>query len=182
MVRSVSGNSVKVDDTIADAVTNWDGGDPFTHGRILQKMREVLDSEEMYPYLDDASSEALRAARATSRMVGFTDSMSPGIGEDAIDIHPWIGSIQFDTLVRILKGIDGISVSDCIPPYSVRIRTGYSMGEVADLIESHRSTVDPFDLITKNDYLEYEKFDRFVPRQLLRKKFVRDRIDLNFSI
>lgn len=180
-VKSVSGNSVEVDNAVADAVTNWDGGEPFTHERILQKMREVLDSDKGYPYLDDASSRSLNAARVASRMMHLTDPV-PSFASELIDIHPWIGSVQFNTLVRLLKNIDGITVVECIPPYNIRIRTRYHPDGIRDIIESYRKKVDPYELISKNDYLEYEKFDRYVPKQLLKKKFVRDKIDLDFSI
>ncbi len=180
-VRTISGNSVEVENTVVDGVTNWDGGEPFTHGRILQKMKEILDSDKMYPYLDETSSRALESARIVSRRLHLTETISPD-SSIVIDIHPWIGSVQFNTLVRLLKHIDGISVVDCIPPYYVRIRTEYHPSGIIDIIKFHQDKVNPFELITKNDYLAYEKFDKYVPRQLLKKKFVKDKIDLNFEI
>ena len=180
-VKSVSGNSVEVDNVVADAVTNWDGGDPFTHERILQKMKEVLDSDDSYPYLDKVSSDALDTARAVSKRAHLTDAI-PTIASEVVDIHPWIGSAQYNTLVRLLKHIKGITVVDCIPPYNIRIRTKYHPESIRDIIEEYRKKIDPYELITKNDYLEYEKFDRYIPKQLLKKKFVNDKIDLEFSL
>ena len=88
----------------------------------------------------------------------------------------------YNTLVRLLKLIKGITVVDCIPPYNIRIRTKYHPESIRDIIEEYRKKIDPYELIIKNDYLEYEKFDRYIPKQLLKQKFVNDKIDLEFSL
>lgn len=181
IVSKVSGVTVEVDKGSDDAVTNWDGGEPYIHEKIMLMMRKVLDSDEIYPYIDDNASEALKVARFVSKDIGFTEKIVRR-SEDIVEIHPWVGSVQFDTLVRIIKKIDGMKIIGCVPLYYIRIVTGFDVDRVRKAIIEYANNADPTSLITKNDYLDYEKFDSYVPHSLLVKKFVKDKIDADFTI
>ena len=71
---------------------------------------------------------------------------------------------------------------DSVPMFRIKLLTRLSPSELYDRVEECRRTVDPMDFIEKDDNLVIDKFDRYVPDVLLRKRFVNERIDLNFDL
>ena len=102
--------------------------------------------------------------------------------DGALRIHPWLGTVQFDTLRRIIRTIDGVSSMSYFSPYYIDVRGDITEDELISGIEAFLEDGDRFLLIEQNDKLRFGKFDAYVPDELLMKAFVEDRLDYDFNL
>lgn len=181
IVKEVERSTVIAVPCGSEAVTRWSSGIPDIHTRVVREMRDVLLGDGAFDCLDQNASDRLRSDRANLKRDLLGRGMFVSQGETMM-IYPWLGTVQFDTLSRILGRIEEVSVIDSVPMFRIKLMTRLSPRELYDRIEECRRTVDPMELITKDDNLVIDKFDRYVPDALLRKRFVNERIDLQFIL
>ena len=167
--------SVEVEETEGSADTLWKSGVPETDNRIMERMREILSSDEGYGFLDASASEEL----AASRRMAIQSEMLKGIVETdyGYRIYPWIGTRAFDTLCRVLR-----MVCDKVlerPPYFADVMTELDWGELLEYIERYSDKRFAADLIG-DDRLEFGKYDRYVPENLLMKSLAEDKLDFSY--
>ncbi|MBR4504850.1 MAG: DEAD/DEAH box helicase [Candidatus Methanomethylophilaceae archaeon] len=167
--------SVEVEETEGSADTLWKSGVPETDNRIMERMREILSSDEGYGFLDASASEELSA----SRRMAIQSEMLKGIVETdyGYRIYPWIGTRAFDTLCRVLR-----MVCDKVlerPPYFADVMTELDWGELLEYIERYSDKRFAADLIG-DDRLEFGKYDRYVPEDLLMKSLAEDKLDFSY--
>ena len=92
-------------------------------------------------------------------------------------IYPWIGTRAFDTLCRVLR-----MVCDKVlerPPYFADVMTELDWGELLEYIERYSDKRFAADLIG-DDRLEFGKYDRYVPEDLLMKSLAEDKLDFSY--
>lgn len=104
------------------------------------------------------------------------------VEDDMLVIYPWLESIRFDTLLKILRRLDEVAVFDVVPMFRIKLFTKLSKKGLYDRIENYSNSVDPMDLIEKGDNFVIDKFDRYVSESLLRKRFVSERIYMDFTL
>ena len=181
IVKGMERNTVIAEPYGSEAVTRWSSGIPNIHTRIIREMRDILLGDQSFDCLDSDASHRLQSDRQTLREV-LTDDTMFVVEDDKLVIYPWLGSIQFDTLLRILRRLDEVTVFDVVPMFRIKLFTKLSKNVLYDRIENYRKSVDPMDLIEKDDNFVIDKFDRYVPESLLRKRFVSERIDTDFTL
>ena len=181
IVKGVERNTVIAEPYGSEAVTRWSSGIPNIHTRVIREMRDILLGDQSFDCLDSDASHRLQSDRQTLKEV-LTDNTMFVVEDDKLVIYPWLGSIQFDTLLRILRRLDEVTVFDVVPMFRIKLFTKLSKNELYDRIENYRKSVDPMDLIEKDDNFVIDKFDRYVPESLLRKRFVSERIDTDFTL
>ncbi len=180
-VLKTEGREIQVESVSNDAITKWGSGIPDVHTRVMRKMRDVLASTEDYQYLDEHAREALntfRSAAKESKILEIFNEQPDG----CINITPWLGNIQFDSLLRLLKNDNETDVLKTFPPFSITIRTTLTVEELKRRISDLAASTDPEKLLEPYDQIYREKFDANIPSELLRKSFALDRIDLNFDL
>ncbi|MBQ8179114.1 MAG: DEAD/DEAH box helicase [Candidatus Methanomethylophilaceae archaeon] len=175
-----SDNTVEVVESDGSAFTPWRSGTPGTHTLVMRRMRDVLESDTEYPYLDTAASNRLRICRAFARGNGMLETFAPT--ERGFRIHPWLGTVQFDTLRRAVRDVDGVDSVYGFQPYLIDVTTDLSLEELLRGVDHRLSRGGDTDLVRDNDRIRLGKYDRFVPDTLLRKAFVRDRLDFDFDL
>lgn len=181
LVTGMRGHSVAVQPVQSEAVTKWGSGIPDVHTKVVRTMRDILMGEDVDVEMDEASRSRLDNDRELLRNSGAGRGMFIRDGVDIV-IYPWLGTVQFDTLLRLIQRVDGVRIIDVVPMFKIRVFTAMNISELYEVIDHTRISVDPFDLFNKGDDLESEKFDSYIPRHLLRKKFVTERIDLGFEL
>ena len=100
-------------------------------------------------------------------------------GDGSITVWPWLGTIQFDTLRRILDRI-GIVVCS-MEPYFISVQCDSPESLECD-IEDFIAGVPKASLIKSDDVLYFGKYDRYVPDELLRKQFINEKLDTEFEL
>ena len=82
---------------------SWPGESGEIHTRILEKMREILFSENSFSYLLPNAQKRLENARRVAKNTAMTESILVRLGGSSWCIFPWLGTRAFRTLRRYLK-------------------------------------------------------------------------------
>ena len=170
----------EVVETDGDADARWRSDPPTVHTRVVRGMRDVLASDMDYPYLDSAAREELRRSREAFARSGAGDVF---VETDwGYDIYPWLGSVQFDTLWRMLDRVPGVRVGYGYSPLVLEVDTRLSEDDIRAGLDRIRDGGDPLSLIGDRERLRTGKYDRFVPESLLADSFAAKRIDWDFEL
>lgn len=159
----------------------WKSGKVDTDTRILRGMYRCLSSNEEYPFLDDRGIEALKESRSAFIELGMSSLLVEVDG--VLHYTPWLGTVQFETMYRILSKM-GIADS-ALPPYSIIVREGTTIEKIADAVRTFKENRSLYDLVTDDDLLTSEelgKYRKYIPAELLTRQFVEDRLDWDFEI
>ena len=149
-------------------------GDLHTH--ILERMYKVLEEDAMYPYLMKNAKARLKEARSLFDQVGMKDHPLVSLGGNMWALFPWLGTYAFLALERFLRircgkklGLSGLSPRR---PYYMT----FSMTAGADdfyriVRQEAQQPFEPTDLLYPKEVPVFEKYDEYVPEELIRKGF-----------
>ncbi len=151
--------------------------------RILERMHGVLCEDKGYPYLMRRAVCRLSEARETFRKAEMDREPLIHLGGRMWVLFPWLGSYAFLALERFLKiicaerlGLKGLAP---VRPYYMQ----FTMQ--ADAEEFYRVTAekaaeefDPLTLVYPNEVPVFEKYDGYVPPELIRKGFAYGILDI----
>ncbi len=154
------------------------------HTRILEKMRAVLAEERQYPYLMPHAVCRLTEARETAKTAGLTQKPLIHLGGKMWALFPWLGSYAFLALERFLKlrcgkrlGLRGVSARR---PYYLQFTMEADESEFYALVrEEAQREFDPLELIYPKENPVFEKYDEYVPPELVRKGFAWGVLDVS---
>jgi ATP-dependent Lhr-like helicase len=153
------------------------------HTKILEKMYQVLLEDAEYPYLMRQAVARLRDARGAFARSGMADSPLIPLGGNMWALFPWLGSYSFLALERFLKikcgkrlGLKGFSSSR---PYYMQFTMTASEEEFYEILkEEALKDFDPMDLVYEKEVPVFEKYDEYVPAELVRKGFAYGVLDV----
>lgn len=155
----------------------WLGGGGLLHRRILERIRLILQEDKDYGYLLPNAVQRLKEARELAQKTGLVSQTILPLGGNRLMLLPWVGTTTFNTFCLMLKEKWAISPAS---PFYLEIVA--HEGELLDYI--HTLAVEPPDvdeLVAKRhpQELVLNKYDRFVPEDLLRQAFTQDKLDIN---
>ncbi len=144
--------------------------------KILLRMREVLREDKSYPYLMKNAVQRLAQARASARSSGVTGLPLINLGGNMWALFPWLGTYAFLAMERFLKircgdrlGLKGLDPSR---PYFMQFTMKAGEREFfAILAEEAKKPLDPMELVYPDEVPVFEKYDEFVPPELVKKGF-----------
>lgn len=153
------------------------------HTRILERMRGVLQENDSYAYLLPHASGRLTDARDTFSKAGMHRPLVH-LGGDTWALFPWLGSYAFLALERLLKiqcrrrlGLSGFTSSR---PYYMQFSMKASEHEFYRIIaEEAAKEFDPMELMYPKEIPVFEKYDEYVPSELVRKGFAYGVLDID---
>ena len=144
--------------------------------KVLERMRRVLQEDQPYPYLMKNAVARLEQARRTALNSGVARDPLICLGGDMWCLFPWLGTYAFLALERFLKlrcgeqlGLSGL---DSSRPYFIQFkmkadrRTFFRV-----LAEAEKQPLDPMELVYPNEVPLFEKYDEFLPEELVKKGF-----------
>lgn len=161
--------------------TFWKSGRVDIQTELMRQMYECLCDDKEYPWLDKNAEDTLTKCRKAFRAGGL-DSFIVDT-EKSRYLLPWLGTVQFDTLFRILAKA-GIA-NTCMPPYGMIVKAGTTLEDVEVALTDFIKNGDPMQLVDDQDVLfshNIGKYNRYIPLDLLKKQFVQDRIDLDICL
>ena len=153
------------------------------HTKILKRMRRVLCEETSYPYLMKNAAARLAQARDTARHSGAaTDALIP-LGGDMYALLPWLGSYAFLALERFLRircaERIGLRASDSMRPYFMQFSMKASPTEFFRVLaEEAAKDFDPMELLYPNEVPLFDKYDEYLPEELVRRGFACGVLDI----
>ena len=144
--------------------------------RVLEKMKEVLREDTVYPYLMKNAVARLGEARHIATNSGLTEKALINLGGDMWCLFPWLGSYAFLALERFIKikcGSQlGLSAMDSSRPYFIQFKMKAGQEAFFQILsEAEKQPLDPMDLIYKGEVPLFEKYDEFLPEELVKKGF-----------
>ena len=153
---------------------------------ILERMRQVLlePPEATYPYLMRNAAARLQQARVDAAVMGLADQPLRHLGGNMWALFPWLGTYAFLALKRLLllrcapslglKGLEAFS-----PYYMTFTMDADAQAFYAAVTQAARELTDPLTLMYPDEIPDFNKYDRFLPPQLVRKGFACGVLDLN---
>lgn len=146
------------------------------HTKILEKMREVLQSDRIYPYLMKNAVVRLGEARRAAVNSGMTENPLICLGGEMWCLFPWLGTYAFLALERFLKlkcaSRLGLSALDSSRPYFLQFKMRENAEEFFRVLsEIAGEPLDPMELLYPGEIPLFDKYDEFLPAELVRKGF-----------
>ena len=152
--------------------------------KILERMRRVLCEEKQYPYLMKNAVVRLEQARKTAELSGVAEKPLINLGGDMWAFFPWLGTYAFLAMERILKlkcaKKLGISNLESSRPYFIQFKM--KAGETdffKELSKQAENQFDPLDLVYPNEIPIFEKYDEYLPPELVKKGFAYGILDID---
>ena len=157
-------------------------GDIHTH--VLERMRRVLEERCGYPYLMRNATGRLALARRAATGARMDVSPLVNLGEDTWCLFPWLGSYAFRALERLIKikcadelGLKGL---DSSRPYFMQFTMRADAETFYRVVKrAAEALTDPLELVYPGEVPYFDKYDEFVPEELIRKGFARGVLDVD---
>lgn len=154
------------------------------HTKVLQRMRGVLDEDRSYPYLMQNAAARLSLARETARYCGVTKKPLINLGGRMWCLVPWVGTYTFYALERFLRikcgSRLGIRAFDSARPFYMQFtmqadeETFYQVAA-----EEAAKPIDPMTLLFPKELPVFDKYDEYLPDELVKKGFACGVLDLD---
>ena len=163
---------------------SWPGDFGEIHTRILERMRQVLAEDTVYPYLKENAAKRLDIARRVARNTGLTDKYIVHLGGYTYCMFPWLGTRSFRTMRKMLSaiasplGISGIDFEGC---YYITFRMERSDEEgLITALNAYFGSGEyrPLNLVSPKELPTFEKYDEYIPADLLRYAYSVDRLNV----
>lgn len=153
------------------------------HTRVLERMREVLAEQKTYPYLMQHALGRLSEARDTALHSGMLDEPLVCLGGEMWCLFPWLGSYAFLALERFLKLRCAqelkLSGMDSSRPYFIQFKMKAGKEEFFRVVkQAAKEPIDPMELLYPKEEPLFEKYDEFLPMELVRKGFAYGILDV----
>lgn len=153
------------------------------HTRVLRRMRQVLQEDTRYPYLMKNAVARLQQARYTAAQSGTTDSPMISLGGRMWCLLPWVGTYAFLAMERFLKikcgNRLGLKNFDSARPYYMQFTMSVSLEEFYRIVaEEAAKPIDPLELVYPKELPVFDKYDEYLPEELVRKGFALGVLDV----
>lgn len=146
-------------------------------------MNKILTEQKQYPYLMKHAIARLKEVRDTAKTSGMLESNLINLGGKMWCLFPWTGTYAFLALERLIKikcakriGLRGFNSSR---PYFMQFAMDVSKEEFLDiLVEEANKDFDPLELVYPNEVPVFDKYDEYLPDELVRKEFAHSILDI----
>lgn len=154
------------------------------HTKILTRMRRVLQEDRQYPYLMKNAVARLEQARFTAAHSGAADKTLINLGGNMWCLLPWVGTYTFLTMERFLKircaDRLGLRNLDSARPFFIQ----FTMKADEEtffrvLAEEIRKPIDPMELVYPKELPLFDKYDEYLPEELVKKGFALGVLDVD---
>ncbi len=159
---------------------SWPGDYGEIHTRIMERMRRVLTEDTVYPYLKPNAAHRLEVARRLARNTGLAEHMLLHLGGSTWCLFPFLGTRSHRTLRRFLArhagtlGISGIEFEGC--RYISFHLDGKREEFLSRLAAVAAGGIDCDALVAPSELPLFDKYDAYIPGELLRRAYARDRL------
>lgn len=167
---------------------SWPGDYGEIHTKILKRMKKALSEDTVYPYLKENAKKRLDKARAVAAKTGMLTSPLTHIGGYTYALFPWVGTREFRTVRKVVASMSGkfkISAVDYSRCYYITFRMEKGTREefLDELYKRlFREKCDLYELAGSEENPIFDKYDDFIPAELLRRAYAEDRLRLPENI
>lgn len=161
---------------------SWPGDYGEIHTKILERMKKVLEEDTVYPYLKPNARHRLEVVRNLARNTGMTKHSLVSLGGYTWCLFPWLGTRSFRTLRKFITHnsarykITNLEFEGCY--YMMfKMEQGSDYEFIKGLCETvRREGIDKSKLVNVNEMPVFEKYDDYIPAELLRRQYAADKL------
>ncbi len=160
---------------------SWPGDYGEIHTKILERMKRVLAEDTVYPYLKPNAAKRLEVARNIARNTGMLEHSVVGLGGYTYCLFPWLGTRSFRTLRKFIQKnssefkISGMEFEGCY--YMTFKMESDDYAFIDSLVKKIEACgIDCASLVASGEIPVFEKYDDYVPSELLRKAYAADKL------
>ncbi len=161
---------------------SWPGDFGEIHTRILERMKQVLTEDTVYPYLKKNARQRLEVARRVARNTGMLTHSLVHLGGYSWCLFPWLGTRSFRTLRKFIARygkpfkIGSMEYEGCYY-MTFKMEQGNDYGLIQHLNRvALTEGIRLEELISASECPVFEKYDEYIPSELLRKAYMADRL------
>lgn len=162
---------------------SWPGDYGEVHTRIVERMKQVLLEDTVYPYLKPNAQERLNVARHVARNTGMLSHSLVHLGGYSWCLFPWLGTRSFRAVRKLISrtskkfGITGVEYEGCYF-ITFKMSRGNDYELISSLCENIRHYgLDPKELVGEGEVPVFEKYDDQIPPELLRRAYAIDKLN-----
>jgi len=161
------------------SMVDWDQDTSVElHTVLVQRMKDVLITDDNYPYLSDRCAPRLEEIRYIARNSGILKNLVIPISDKKYAIFPWVGTRQLFTLHYALLGRGVKSMLPWITCVYLEVIYSGTAETLEELImDILRSNLNLYDLPLPDKVQVLGKYNEFIPGELLKKQFIEDYLD-----
>lgn len=169
-------------------VPNWKGGGGDIHTKVVKRMRQVLQENDIYPYLRPNAVRLLNEAREYVDRVELLKSDIIPHSDNSFYFCPWIGTKELETIRELLicgakDQLGIISESSHDPRRYLNITSSLGAEKCIEHFGNlHIDTDDPSTVLTEDRAPIIDKYDYMVPKNLLRQAYLYNQVDVPAAI
>ena len=164
------------------------------HTKILTRMRRVLQEDRQYPYLMTNAVARLEQARFTAAdgqnwlqplpASGAAEKPLINLGGNMWCLLPWVGTYTFLTMERFLKikcaDRLGLRNLDSARPFFIQFTMKADESAFFRVLaEEIRKPIDPMELVYPKELPLFDKYDEYLPEELVKKGFALGVLDVD---
>lgn len=154
------------------------------HTKILTRMRRVLQEDRQYPYLMKNAVARLEQARFTAAHSGAAEKLLINLGGNMWCLLPWVGTYTFLTMERFLKikcaDRLGLRNLDSARPFFIQFTMKADESAFFRVLaEEIRKPIDPMELVYPKELPLFDKYDEYLPEELVKKGFALGVLDVD---
>ena len=154
------------------------------HTKILTRMRQVLQEDRQYPYLMKNAVARLEQARFTAAHSGAAEKPLINLGGNMWCLLPWVGTYTFLTMERFLKikcaDRLGLRNLDSARPFFIQFTMKADESAFFRVLaEEIRKPIDPMELVYPKELPLFDKYDEYLPEELVKKGFAFGVLDVD---
>lgn len=154
------------------------------HTKILTRMRRVLQEDRQYPYLMKNAVARLEQAHFTAAHSGAADKTLINLGGNMWCLLPWVGTYTFLTMERFLKikcaDRLGLRNLDSARPFFIQFTMKADESAFFRVLaEEIRKPIDPMELVYPKELPLFDKYDEYLPEELVKKGFALGVLDVD---
>ncbi len=148
------------------------------HQRVREKMKEILFSGQIPPYLDSQAKEMLKSAQMVAINAGLKNSSFIQDGKDTY-WFTWTGSAKHRTLLALGQYFAGLKVED----HHIAIKFfGITPDEIKKFYQNFlQTTPSAYEIAEKFSNRVFEKYDGYLPERIQIASYAKKQIDIDLN-
>ncbi len=161
---------------------SWPGDYGEINTRILERMKKVLEEDTVYPYLKPNAGHRLEIVRNLARNTGMLGHSLVPLGGYTWCLFPWLGTRSFRTLRKFIMNhaaqfrISNLEFEGCYyMMFKMEAGSDYAFIKELCRILSEEG-IDKSRLVNVNEMPVFEKYDDYIPAELLRRQYAADKL------
>lgn len=177
---------VYVNQIKSSRIPSWEGESGDINTKVFQKIKEVLQTDTIYPYLQKNAVELLSKARETARESGILENSLVSYADKSYFICPWVGTKEIRSIVKLFaNGLkEAFDIRSVVNSgYYLSLTSGLEANDLRDKLSRLKcEDIKPDMVLSEEQAPKIDKYDYMVPENLLRTAYLHNQVDVPVAV